>query len=137
MGSGQRAVGSEGECSGVTASVCVGSAFRDLVAYRLSVEIADDMHATVARWSSFDRWSLGVELVRAADSVGANIAEAMGRWHVPDRRRLLFIARGSLHETEHWILRAEARGLLEPGTNDRLGEVARALNGLIRRPAKE
>jgi four helix bundle protein len=112
----------------------VSSDFRQLAAYRLAVEVADSMHSVASRWDSFDRWSLGVQLVRAADSIGANIAEGMGRWHGPDRRRFLFIARGSLYETEHWMLRAEKRGLLEPGTNDRLGEVARALNGLIRKP---
>jgi four helix bundle protein len=127
-------VDSEGEGSIGAASFAVSSDFRDLVAYRLAVAVADDMHGAAARWDSFERWSLGIQLVRAADSVGANIAEAMGRWHAPDRRRLLFIARGSLYETEHWILRAESRGLLEPKTNDRLGEVARALNGLIRSP---
>ena len=112
----------------------MGSEFRRLRVYRLAVEVADDMHSVATRWGSFDRWSLGVQLVRATDSVGANIAEAMGRWHGPDRRRFLFIARGSLYEAEHWMLRAEARGLLEPGTNNRLGEVGKALNGLIRKP---
>jgi four helix bundle protein len=75
-----------------------------------------------------------MQLVRAADSVGANIAEAMGRWSVPDRRRLLFVARGSLHETEHWISVAETRGLLPAGTATQVDEISRALNGLIRQP---
>jgi len=74
-----------------------------------------------------------MQLLRAADSIGANIAESAGRWHTPDRRRLLFVARGSLYETEHWILRAEKRGLLADGYAERLDELARALNGLIRR----
>jgi four helix bundle protein len=104
-----------------------------LVAYRRACEVADEVHSFVARWSSFDRWTVGQQLVRALDSVGANIAEASGRWHPPDRRRLLLIARGSLYETEHWVLRAQARGLPLPETNDRLGEVARALSGLISR----
>jgi four helix bundle protein len=114
----------------------VSSDFRQLAAYRLAVEVADFAHAAAARWDSFDRWTVGVQLVRAADSVGANIAEGLGRWHGPDRRRLFFIARGSLYEAEHWMLRAESRGLLEPGTNDQLGEVARALNGLIKQPTR-
>jgi four helix bundle protein len=130
-------VDSEGEGSVVAASPGVGSDFRELVAYRLAVELADDLHRLASGWNSFDRWSLGVQLVRAADSVGANMAEAMGRWHVADRRRLLFIARGSLYETEHWILRAESRGLLEQGTCDRVGQVGRALNGLIKKPTHE
>ncbi len=113
----------------------VGTAdFKELRAYRLAVELSDELYGAVARWESFDRWTLGQQLVRAADSIGANIAEAAGRWHVPDRRRLLFVARGSLYETEHWLRRAERRGLLEAGYGERLEEAARALSGLIRRP---
>jgi four helix bundle protein len=89
------------------------------------------MYATAVRWPNFARFSIGSQLVRAADSVGANIAEATGRWHVKDRRRLLFIARGSLYETEHWIACAERRGLLTPGTVTRAQRIARPLNGLI------
>jgi four helix bundle protein len=111
----------------------MGSAFRDLVAYRKSVALADEMHELIARWPAFDRWSSGIQLMRAADSVGANIAEATGRWHRPDQKRFLLIARGSLYETEHWIARAEVRGLLDPGSTERLGEAARALNGLIKK----
>jgi four helix bundle protein len=111
----------------------VGSrAFRELVAYRVAVAVADELHRATSAWSSFDRWSIGLQLLRAADSVGANIAEASGRWHGADRRRLLFVARGSLLETEHWVLRAQARGLLGEELDSRLEEAARTLNGLIK-----
>jgi four helix bundle protein len=113
----------------------MASEFRKLAAYRLAAELGYELHRQASRWPPFDRRSLGIQLVRAADSVAANIAEAMGRWSVPDRRRLLFVARGSLHETEHWICVAESRGLLEPGTDARVDEISRALNGLIKRPA--
>jgi four helix bundle protein len=112
-----------------------GSNFRNLTAYRLAVELAGRLHDAAAAWDSFERWTIGVQLVRSADSVGANIAEATGRWHVADRRRLLFIARGSLCETEHWIVQAQTRGMLPPGTDRHVAEIARTLNGLIRREA--
>ena len=113
------------------------SGFRDLVAYRLASELADDLHRAVAAWPSFERWSLGLQLVRAADSVGANIAESSGRWHMPDKRKFLVIARGSLYETEHWIASAEARGLLPAGSSDRLDELARALSGLVKSTTRQ
>jgi four helix bundle protein len=114
----------------------VGTAeYKDLVAYRRAIELSDELYRAVAQWDSFDRWTLGSQLVRAADLIGANVAEAAGRWYLPDRRRLLLVARGSLHETEHWIPRAEARGLLPPGYGDRLAEAAGAVNGLIKKPA--
>jgi four helix bundle protein len=110
------------------------SSFRRLVAYQLATALAGDVHARVRQWPSLDRWSSGIQLIRAIDSVGANIAEAVGRWHTPDRRRLLIIARGSLYESEHWILQGEARGLFPIGMNERIDEIARTLNGLISTP---
>ena len=77
---------------------------------------------------------MGLQFVRAADSIGANIAEAMGRWHIPDQRRFLFIARASLYEAEHWLLRAQARDLINTTSLEaEFEEVARTLNGLIKR----
>jgi four helix bundle protein len=111
----------------------MASDFRKLVAYREAVAIANDLHEAIARWPSFERWTVGVQLMRAADSIGANIAESAGRWHRADERRFLLMARGSLLETEHWLLRAEERGLLPEGAGNRLEEAARALNGLIRK----
>ena len=80
------------------------------------------------------RISFGAQLIRSTDSIGANIAEATGRHSEADKRRLLVIARGSLHETEHWMNRAEARGLLALSSAARLEEIARLLNGMIKRP---
>ena len=111
----------------------MASSFRDLVAYRAAADLADRLTRDVAGWESFERWSTGIQLVRSADSIGANIAEALGRWHTKDRRHLLMVARGSLYETEHWLVRAEARGLVANGTATQLDEIARALNGLIKR----
>jgi four helix bundle protein len=71
--------------------------------------------------------------MRAVDSIGANIAEASGRWYRSDQRRILYIARGSLVETEYWMIRAEKRGLLEEGSTEQLTEIARTLNGLIKK----
>jgi four helix bundle protein len=104
-----------------------------LVVYRRAVELAHEVHSAVEHWPLLDRKTIGPQLIRAATSVCANIAEASGRWHPKDRRQLLFIARGSLRETEFWIAYSEQRGLLERGTSDRIDEVARLLDGLVKR----
>jgi four helix bundle protein len=103
----------------------------------VSVQLSDEVHAAVGTWRSLDQWSIGVQLLRSVDSIGANIAEAAGRTHVRDRRRFLVIARGSLFETEHWVTRALTLGLLPHSFDDRLNEIARSLTGLIRRPGPE
>ena len=112
--------------------------FNDLVVYRRAVPAADVIRGDVLRWSSFDQWTLGIQLVRSADSIGANLAEAGGRRSAGDERRFILIARGSAFETEHWIARADARGLTIDG--DLLGEVreiGRMLNSLANRQLPE
>jgi four helix bundle protein len=110
----------------------VGS-FEKLAVYRRAVALSDEIAAEVFRWPSFHRWTVGVQLVRAADSIGANIAEANGRAGDPDQRRLLVIARGSTYETQHWLERAQCRGLECPREAcERADEVGRMLNGLLR-----
>ena len=111
----------------------MASSFTGLDAYTRARSLSGDLRAAIASWSSFDKWSIGIQLVRSADSIGANIAEATGRWHTPDRRRFLVIARGSLCETEHWLLIAEDSGLLPPGSSSRVEQIARPLSGLINR----
>jgi four helix bundle protein len=113
----------------------MASNFRSLAAYQRSRRLADDLRVMALRWPPFDRDSVGLQLIRSADSVSANIAEAAGRWTAADKRRLLLIARGSLYETEHWIDCARARGLVSRDFDERLASIARALSGLIKQPA--
>lgn len=106
--------------------------FRKLVAYRLAATIANEIHAAAAGWPSVERWTIGLQLVRAAGSIGANIAEAEGRFHSKDRQRFLFIARGPLEESRHWVDLARAQGIEIEVSQDDLDRLGRTLNGLIR-----
>ena len=101
--------------------------------YRRVSTLADRLRRAVTWWASFDKWSVGLQMVRTADSVGANIAEGAGRHALADHRRFLFVARGSACELQHWIERARARSLALPGgVMEEAVEVGRMLNGLIR-----
>ena len=64
------------------------------------------------KWNIFARDTVGKQLVKAAASIGVNIAEGTGRGTFVDNRRFVRIARGSLNETQHWLRRAYKRGLL-------------------------
>ncbi len=86
--------------------------FENLQVYRLAERLADDTWSIVLKWNGFARDTVGKQLVKAADSIGANIAEGTGRGTFVDNRRFVRIARGSLNETQHWLRRAYTRQLL-------------------------
>src|SRR6266545_3859318 len=89
------------------------SSFEDLKVYQMSEDLADQIWDVVLGWDRFARDTVGGQIVRAADSIGANIAEGSGRGSFQDNRRFIRIARASLKETQHFLRRAYKRKLLE------------------------
>lgn len=84
--------------------------------FQLAEDLADAVWAEVATWKPFVRDTIGRQLVRAADSVGANIAEGHGRFHYRDEITFDYYGRGSLRETRYWLRRARARQIITPET---------------------
>ena len=76
------------------------------------------------------------QFLRAADSIGANIAEGYGRGSYRDRKKFMVIARGSLYETNFWLNRIEVRGLAEKESIEVLRDLciseARLIYGYIK-----
>ena len=110
--------------------------FENLQVYKLSENLADQLWKLINRWDLFARDTVGKQLVRAADSIGANIAEGSGRGTDPEMRRYVRIARGSLYETRHWLRRAYTRKLLSPKQVEQLhplvDELTLKLNAYLR-----
>ena len=71
--------------------------FEGLRVYQLAEELADRIWEIVMGWNIFARDTVGKQLVKAADSIGANIAEGTGRGTFVDNRRFVRISRGSLN----------------------------------------
>jgi four helix bundle protein len=105
----------------------------ELQVMRLAETIADDIWRQVIVWDEFARDVVGKQLARAADSIGANIAESYGRFHYGEKINHLYYARGSLFEAKYWLNRCVALGLLTSNQHreyaDRLSEIARQING--------
>ncbi|MCD9187750.1 MAG: four helix bundle protein [Pyrinomonadaceae bacterium] len=109
--------------------------FENLRVYQLSEELADLIWEISIRWDNFNKDTAGKQIVRSADSIGANIAEGTGRFSYQDNKRFGYIARGSLNETKHWLRRAFKRNLLTKEEIEKLkpimDELAPKLNAYI------
>ncbi len=54
--------------------------FEKLRVYQLAEQLADEIWNIVLCWDTFARDTVGRQIVRSADSIGANIAEGTGRY---------------------------------------------------------
>ena len=88
------------------------SRLEDLEIYKISLMISDKIWDLIIHWDNFSRNNIGGQLIRAIDSVGANISEGYGRGSKVDNARIVKIARGSLFESKHWLNVSHRRKLL-------------------------
>ena len=91
----------------------VKSRFENLEIYLLSEKLADLIWNSVLSWDGFAKKTVGEQIVKASDSIGANIAEGSGKGSELDFKRYCKISRGSLFETKHWLNRAMKRKLFK------------------------
>lgn len=101
--------------------------FENLEIYQLSEKLADEIWKVVLNWNRLAQDTVGKQIIRSTDSIGANIAEGSGRGSAVDNRRFLRIARGSLYETRHWLRRAHKRALLSAEQTESLSPIIKEL----------
>ena len=108
----------------------------DIKVYTLAMEIGNQCWNVVNDWSYFEKDTTGKQLVRAADSIAANISEGYGRFHFNQRRYFNFIARGSLFETKTWLDKSYNRGQISIETHkllkSEMNELCLMLNSYIK-----
>jgi four helix bundle protein len=84
----------------------------ELMVYKLSMIMAEDIWQIVIKWDYFSKETLGKQLIRAVDSVAANLSEGFGRFHFKENINFSYYSRGSLFETKTWLTKANNRQLL-------------------------
>jgi four helix bundle protein len=108
----------------------------DMAVHRAFVEVCDEIWKIVISWEPLARDTVGKQIIRAADSVGANLVEGDGRYGDADALHFFVIARASARETRYWLERGNVRNLITQKDADRLLERLTSatikLNNLIR-----
>lgn len=85
---------------------------KKLEVYNLAESFSDEVWEIVADWSPFLKETIGKQIVKAADSISANIAEGYGRYFYKESRQFYFYSRGSLQETKSWLGKCNRRKII-------------------------
>lgn len=114
----------------------MATSMEDLRILQSAERLGDEIWNEVLKWDEHAKRTVGEQLVRAADSIGANIAESYGRYAYGEKIQFLLYARGSLFETKFWLRRTMERNLVTAEKVDELAQqldlLAKEVNGFIR-----
>lgn len=108
---------------------------KDLKIMQIAEQISDGLYDEVKKWDYYAKRTIGIQLMNAIDSIGANIAEGHGRFHIKDSMNFSYYSRASIEESKFWLRRAFNRKLINKEVfdyyTDRLNNLAPQLNAFI------
>ena len=108
--------------------------YRQLAVWAKAMDVARSIYALCDLMPKREEYRLTAQLIRAAISIPANIAEGRARGTRKEYAHFISIARGSTAELETLLLLAESASLLAPDAVRpalaSVEEVGRMLNGL-------
>jgi four helix bundle protein len=113
--------------------------FKRLTVWQRARVLIGEIYRLTSTFPTVERFGLTTQLRRAANSIGANLAEAGSRTSQRERAHILEIAIGSADELEHHLVIAFDIGLIEPESKFRLADevdqIRRMLKALHAGPA--
>ncbi|MFD2202745.1 four helix bundle protein [Shivajiella indica] len=100
----------------------------DLEVYQLSRALSKKAWTIYSKLNWHMKKIMGDQFIESSDSIGANIAEAYGRYHYLDRIRFLYNSRGSkLESVNHWLSLMQERGVISEEEFKEAKEIAEKL----------
>ena len=84
----------------------------ELQVYQMAMELGEKIWDIIFKWDYFTKDTIGKQLIKAADSVAANLSEGFGRFFYKENKQFCYYSRGSLFETKTWLTKAHNRKLL-------------------------
>ena len=103
--------------------------FEDLDCWKVAREVRQFIRQIVGEVPKEEKYRLGDQLIRAARSITANIAEGYGRFHYLDSSKFFSNARGSTYEVLDHLIAACDEGLID---SKALGQARKLLESAIK-----
>ena len=108
----------------------------DISAHRVAFDLSNYVWDIAIKWNYFTKDTIGKQLVRAVDSVSANIAEGFGRYSKKDKVKFYRYSYGSIKESFDWVEKANKRKLWEAKEyqhiSEELKKLPKEINSLIK-----
>ncbi|MGB3480198.1 MAG: four helix bundle protein [bacterium] len=92
--------------------------FRDLVVWQLASEFSKEMAQLVKTFPRQEQYVLADDLLRAARSIPANIAEGWGRLFPKEKVSFYNISNGSAEECANHLIEAYNNGYIDEKANE-------------------
>jgi len=113
----------------------MGRNFRNIKAWQYADNLAVIVYSKTKSFPREELYGITSQLRRASVSVATNIAEGANREHNKEYLNFLYIARGSMAETEYLLHLSRRLGYLQDDEYEKLEDVrkeaAKTLHGLI------
>lgn len=84
----------------------------DIACYKRALKLAQYIWNIVNAWEWFAKKTIGIQYVKAIDSISATIAEGFGRFFKKDKILFYRYSNGSVMESLDWTEKAKKRQLL-------------------------
>jgi four helix bundle protein len=106
----------------------------DLDVYKTAIAFVTDIYKLTTSFPEEERFSLTAQLRRSATSIPSNIAEGAGRSHKKEYIQFLYVALGSLAETETHLIIASKIGYMSEDSEMflNLAKIKKMILGLIK-----
>ena len=99
----------------------------NVTSYKKAFLLSNYIWTIVVSWDYFAKQTVGMQFVRAVDSVSANIAEGFGRYTKKDKSKFYYYSFGSVKESLDWNEKSKERNLL---TVEQYSYILKELQGL-------
>ena len=84
----------------------------ELKVYQKAMDMGEKVWIIINKWNFFEKDTIGKQLVRAIDSIAANLSEGFGRYHYREAIHFGYYSRESLYESKTWITKANNRKMI-------------------------
>ena len=112
------------------------NSFKDLEAWKMGHNLVLQVYEVTNSFPKEEQFGITSQIKRAVSSITANISEGFDRYHYNDKKRFYYQARGSLGETENFLILAKDLKFINQETCEKIsieaGRIKQLINGLIR-----